>query len=355
MTLEILGYNETLRRYREEQNLETFDVGRVISQHKERYAVRTEMGEYDSELLGNLRYTAESEYDFPAVGDWVAISEYDTDKALIHAIYPRHSIIERQAVGKFGKKQIIATNIDCGLIVQSVNRDFSINRLERYLTICRSSNVEPVIVLSKIDLIDQEELTTYLNLLAERIKNVPIIALSNESQIGLEKVATVLQEGKTYCLLGSSGVGKSTLLNNLAETEQMKTGAISQSVQRGKHVTTHRELIVLEQGGIIIDNPGIREVGIADTATGLEMTFDAITQLAQDCKFKDCTHVNEKGCAVLQAIEDGELDSNAYANYKKLEREKAHYESSEMERRKKAKSLGKLYRSVQKERKRTKY
>ncbi len=355
MTLETLGYNETLRRYREEQNLETFDVGRVISQHKERYAVRTEKGEYDSELLGNLRYTAESEYDFPSVGDWVAISEYDSDKALIHAIYPRHSIIERQAVGKFGKKQIIATNIDYALIVQSVNRDFNINRLERYLTICRSSNVEPIIVLSKIDLIDQEELTTYLNLLAERIKNVPVIALSNESQIGLEKVATVLQAGKTYCLLGSSGVGKSTLLNNLSETEQMKTGAISQSVQRGKHVTTHRELIVLARGGIIIDNPGIREVGIADTATGLEMTFDAITQLAQDCKFKDCTHVNEMGCAVLQAIEDGELDSNAYANYKKLEREKAHYESSEMERRKKAKSLGKLYRSVQKERKRTKY
>ena len=355
MKLEDLGYTERLQVYREEHGLGSYGVGRVISEHKDRYVVRTEEEEFDSELIGNLRYTAESEHDFPSVGDWVAVSEYDSGKALIHAIYPRHSIIERRAVGLHGKTQVIATNIDYGLIVLAVNRDFNINRLERYVTICTAANVDPVIILSKIDLIDEAELESNLHHIAERMNDVPIIPMSNQSHIGLEKVSTIVQAGKTYCLLGSSGVGKSTLLNNLAGTEQMQTGDISESIQRGKHVTSHRELIVLERGGIIIDNPGMREVGIADSSGGLEETFDRIAELAEDCKFKDCKHIKEKGCAVLQAVEDGELDKDAYKNFHKLQREKAHFESSVMEKRKKGKDLAKLYRSVQKERQRNKY
>jgi 3-isopropylmalate dehydratase small subunit/acylphosphatase len=188
ITLEDLGYNASLEQHRKDQNLESFNVGRIISEHRDRYIVKSITGEFDSELIGNLRFTAESKLDLPAVGDWVAISEYDEGKALIHSIYPRHSILERQAVGKSGERQIIATNIDYGIIVQAVNRDFNINRLERYLTICNASKVKPIIILSKIDLIDELELKTQMNQIAERIKDVPVIAISNQSHIGLDSL-----------------------------------------------------------------------------------------------------------------------------------------------------------------------
>ncbi len=170
MEIADLGYNDKLEKYRIEQNLDSFDLGRVIAEHKERYAVKTPTHEFDAELVGNLRFTAESRYDFPAVGDWVAFSQYDEGKALIHAIYPRASIIERQAVGKSGQVQIIATNIDCGLIVQAVDRDFNMNRLERYLTICNASKVRPLLVLSKIDLISKTELDSILDQISQANK-----------------------------------------------------------------------------------------------------------------------------------------------------------------------------------------
>ena len=351
MTLYELGYHKGLELYRLEQNLDSFEVGRVVSEHKERYDIRTEKGEFDSELIGNLRFTAESRFDFPAVGDWVAISEYDQGKAIIHAIYPRHSIIERQAVGKSGQKQIIAANIDFGLIVQAVNRDFSINRLERYLTICNASNVVPLIILSKIDLIEEKQLGSYLDQIGERIKDVKLIALSNQSLKGMDELTAIIERGKTYCLLGSSGVGKSTLLNNLTGKEQMKTDLISQSTDRGKHITSHRELFVLDTGGIVIDNPGMREVGIADSTAGLTITFDRIIKLSQACKFKDCSHINEKGCAILEAVETGEVDKTSYENFQRLQREKNHYESSLLEKRKKDKDFGKMVKNIKNQRK----
>jgi ribosome biogenesis GTPase len=354
MTLEDLGYNADLEKHRKDNNLSLFSIGRIVSEHKDRYIVKTDIDEFDSELIGNLRFSVETRYDLPAVGDWVAISEYDENKALIHAVYPRHSVIERQAVGKSGQIQIIATNIDCGLIVQSVNRDFNINRLERYLTICNASNVQAVIVLSKIDLVDVSILNTILVKIKERIKGVPIIAMSNSSQIGFDQIHALLEKGKTYCLLGSSGVGKSTLLNNLSGKELMNTGAISESIDRGKHVTSHRELIVLENGGILIDNPGMREVGIA-AANALKITFKALAELAEDCKFKDCTHVSETGCAVLAALDSGELDMASYENYLKMEREKEHFESTVAEKRKKDKDFGKMIKTFKKDRKSKKY
>jgi len=275
MTLEDLGYDSELEKYRKELKLDSFEMGRVISEHKDRYVVKTKNTEYDAELIGNLRFTAESKYDLPAVGDWVAISEYDENKALIHAVYPRHSILERKAVGKLSETQIIATNIDFALIVQSVNRDFNINRLDRYLTICYASKIEPIVVLSKIDLIEKSELEHILEKINKRIKDILIIAISNQTQTGLDKIKSKLTKGKTYCLLGSSGVGKSTLINTLVGKELMITGEISDSIDRGKHITSHRELIVTENG-ILIDNPGMREVGIADSSSGLEKTFESI-------------------------------------------------------------------------------
>jgi ribosome biogenesis GTPase len=354
MTIKELGYKQYLEKYRTEQNLDSFEIGRVALEHKERYVVKTPENEFDAELVGNLRFMAESRYDFPAVGDWVAFSEYDDDKALIHAIYPRNSIIERQAVGKSGQVQIIATNVDCGLIVQAVDRDFNINRFERYLTICNASNVEPVIVLSKIDLISKSELESILVQINQRIKDVPLITVSNQSD-GYAALEPFIKEGETYCLLGSSGVGKSTLLNSLSGELQMKTGEISSSVNKGKHITSHRELIVLDSGGILIDNPGMREVGIADTTRGLETTFDSILEYAENCRFKDCTHMHEKGCAILAAVKNGEIDQDSYFNFQKMEKEKMHFESDAIERKKKDKDFGKMIKNVKKQRKNNKY
>lgn len=355
MTLQDLGYNDVLEQFKIEQNLHSFETGRIISEHKERYTVKTPKTEFDAELLGNLRFTAESRYDLPAVGDWVAFSEYDANKALIHKVYPRVSILERQAVGKKGHIQIIATNIDFGLIIQAVDRDFNVNRLERYLTICNASKVEPIIVLSKADLLPESHLENIVHQVKTRIKDVVIITVSNQITEGYDNLNQIIQKGKTYCLLGSSGVGKSTLLNHISGKSLMRTGHISTSVKKGRHITSHRELVVMENGGILIDNPGMREVGISDLSDGLEITFETIFEYTENCKFKDCTHTHEKGCAVLEAVENGNIDSNAYANFQKIEREKLHFESSVLEKKKKDKSFGKLVKQVKKQRKQNKF
>lgn len=355
MTLEQLGFREELKIYQLEFQLDAFAVGRVIAAHKDRYIVRNVAGEYEAELIGNLRFTAETRADFPAVGDWVAISVYDADKALIHAIYPRHSMITRQMVGRSTEVQIIASNIDYGWIVQAVDRDFNLNRLERYLTLCHTAKVTPIILLSKTDLIDTDELNTLQLQTADRVGKVKVISVSNQTEDGYDPLRKEMQPGKTYCLLGSSGVGKSTLLNHLSGKKQMETGVISDSVNKGKHTTSHRELVVLDNGSMLIDNPGMREVGIADTSDGLEMTFEDITQLALECRFKDCTHLNELGCAVLAAVDSGELDKSVFNNYHKMLREKMHFESSVEEKRKKDKSFGRLMKEVKSVRKKNKY
>ena len=349
MTLEDIGYSKAFERLRIEQKLEGFDIGRVIAEHKERYTVRSPKGEFDAEITGNMRFTAQNREDFPAVGDWVAFTPYDSDFAIIHGFLPRFSIIKRKAVGHFGEIQVIATNIDYALLVQAVDRDFNINRLERYLTICNASKVRPIIVLSKIDLIEKDKLSQFISSVHSRIQDVPVIAISNETQNGYDAIKGLFEKGKTYCMLGSSGVGKSTLLNNISGKPLMKTDTISQSINRGKHVTSHRELIILDSGGILIDNPGMREVGIADSESGLEITFDRIIEFAQKCRFKDCKHIHEIGCGVIEAVENGDIDKASYENYLKMEREKVHFESTVSERRKRDKEFGKLMKNYKKD------
>jgi ribosome biogenesis GTPase / thiamine phosphate phosphatase len=349
MTLKELGYTDTLENYRIENNLLAFEIGRVVEEHKERYVVTTEKGELEAEITGNLRFTAKSREDFPAVGDWVALTAYDAEFSIIHKILPRSSVISRQAVGQFGEIQIIATNVDFALLAQAVDRDFNINRLERYLTICYSSKVPPVIVLTKIDLIDAQQIAGIIESIHARIKNVPVVAVSNETLDGYETLKQYIEKGKTYCMLGSSGVGKSTLLNNLSGRTVMRTDMISASTGKGRHITSHRELIVLDNGGILIDNPGMRDVGIIDSAGGLETTFDKVFSLSQTCKFKDCTHTMETGCSVLAAVEDGSLDKSAYESYQKMEKEKAYFASTVAERRKKDKRFGKMVKNYKKD------
>ncbi|MDD3878165.1 MAG: ribosome small subunit-dependent GTPase A [Bacteroidales bacterium] len=355
MKLEDFGYNDRFEKLRLEHNLKGFEIGRVVSEHKERYIVKTEKGDFEAEITGHLRFSAKSREDFPAVGDWVALTIYDSDFSIIHNILPRFSVISRQAVGQFGDIQIIAANIDYALLVQAIDRDFNINRLERYLTICYASKVAPVIVLTKIDLINENVKAEIIKSINQRVKNVPVIAISNDTQEGYETLNQTIKKGKTFCLLGSSGVGKSTLLNNLSGRTVMKTDIISHSTNKGKHVTSHRELIVLENGGIIVDNPGMREVGIVDEADGLETTFDRIFSLSKKCKFFDCTHTNEKGCLILEALEKKEIDISSYENFLKMQKEKIYFESSVMERRKKDKNFGKMMKNYKKDLKKNKY
>jgi ribosome biogenesis GTPase / thiamine phosphate phosphatase len=347
MAIEDLGYNIYFDNYRKERNLISFEIGRIIIEHKERYIVKNDSGEFESEITGNLRFSAKSRSDFPAVGDWVAFLKYD-DLGIIHHILPRKTILERQAIGKFGEKQIIAVNIDFAIIMQAVDRDFNINRIERYLTICHSAKVEPLIVLSKIDLIQEHELEYLINEIRTRIEIIPVIPVSNQTGIGYDKIKSALQKGKTYCILGSSGVGKSTMLNNLIGKEVMETSSISISTNKGRHITSHRELIVLESGGILIDTPGMREIGIADSSNGIEITFDIIEKLSRECKFSDCTHIHEKGCAVIAAVEEGSLHKSTYTNYLKMERERIHFQSSMLEKRQKDKKFGKMVKEVMK-------
>lgn len=212
-----------------------------------------------------------------------------------------------------------------------------------------------LIVLTKTDLINEQVIAEIIESINQRIKNISVFAISNETQDGYEALKLIIEKGKTFCMLGSSGVGKSTLLNNLSGRTIMRTDAISQSTSKGRHVTSHRELIVLENGGILIDNPGMREVGIVDSGYGLETTFDIIFSISKNCKFKDCTHTNETGCSILEAVEKGDIDKSSYGNYLKMEKEKTHFESSIVERRKKDKDFGKIIKNYKKDTSKNKY
>jgi ribosome biogenesis GTPase / thiamine phosphate phosphatase len=348
MILEDLGYNPTFEQFRVVNQLTGFEIGRVISEHKERYVVKTVNADVDAEIVGNLRFTAKSREDFPAVGDWVALTVYEHNFAIIHKVFSRYSVIKRQAVGQVAEEQIIAANIDYAFLVQAADRDFNLNRLERYLILCNESKVSPIIVLTKTDLLQSQQVTELITSIQSRIHQVSVIAISNETHEGYTEIEKIIEKGKTYCMLGSSGVGKSTLINNLSQKSLMRTDSISQSNHKGRHVTTHRELIILENGGMFVDNPGMREVGITDASSGMEMTFDQIFDYAKHCKFKDCTHTSERGCSVLEALEKGEIDQASYHNYLKIEKEKAHFESSVAERRKKEKEFGKIVKDFKK-------
>lgn len=349
MNINDLGFTADLAAYLEENHLSDFSVGRVTQEHRERYVVSDGDKEYEAEITGNLRFSANSRTDFPAVGDWITMTVYDSEQVIIHKILPRKSVLERQAVCKPGEIQIISTNIDAAFIIQAINNNFSINRLERYLTICYSANIEPVLVISKIDLSTEKEIQDAINHLEKRNRRIKCILLSNMTLQGIDQVLDFIQKGKTYCVIGSSGVGKSTLINNLLKKNILKTGQISLSTNKGRHVTDHRELFVMENGGIIIDTPGMRELGIADSANGLETTFDLIVSLSQKCRFKDCTHTNEIGCNVIASVNNGEIDKDSYDNYNRLQREKAHYESTIAEKRKKDKVFGKLLKNYHKD------
>ena len=351
MNLKDIGYNAIINKYVEDNQLDKSSIGRIVAVFRDMYTVKTDSDELKATNTGNLQNSIEDKSELPIVGDWVCLNKYDDKNAFITQVIPRNNFIERRSIGKSVNKQVIAANIDFGFIVEAITENFNINRIERYLAICNSANVKPIILLTKIDLVTNRELMDTINDVNKRIENVPIFAISNLTNTGLDELKATLIKGKTYCLLGLSGVGKSTLLNILAEKIVMKTSAISLRTNKGVHTTTHRELFLLNNGSIIIDNPGMREVGITDSTSGVEITFDKIFELAQDCHFSDCMHVHEKGCAVLRAVEEGNLDNAIYDNYIKMKKEQSHLQTTLIAKRKQDKAFSKMIKNVMKDKK----
>ncbi|MBM7692537.1 ribosome biogenesis GTPase [Peribacillus deserti] len=302
-----------------------YTIGRVITEYKHIYRVLTANGEFLCELSGRFRFNSCSQEDYPAVGDWVVLSERSREsKGTLHAVLPRKSKFSRLKAGTEPGEQIIAVNVDYIFIVLSLNVDFNIRRLERYLISVWESGASPVIVLNKADLC--EDIGQKLIELEAVTFGVPIMVMSALFEEGHVKILEFLKEGKTGVFTGSSGVGKSTLINALVGDSIQKIGSIRCDDDKGKHATTHRELFILQNGANIIDIPGMREFGLWESEEGLTESFKDIEELAGSCYYSDCQHKQEPGCAVIHAIETGTIEEGRLKNYQKLQREKEYLE-----------------------------
>lgn len=323
-----------------------YEPGRVSSVHKNSFEVYTKNGEERARLSGNIRDGGER----PAVGDWVAVSRDPTGLLTINAILPRTSKFSRKDAGTM-REQVLVANIDAAFIVTSLNKDFNLRRLERYLAIAKESGAEPVVILSKADLCD--DIDRRMSELREIAPEVAAFVISSLEKKGLERLSPYLAEGKTVALLGSSGVGKSTLINALEGRDIQKTGEIREDDSKGRHVTTERDLILLEKGGVVIDNPGMRELSLYDAGEGLQEVFADIDELARHCKFSDCRHDTEPGCAIKKALKDGTLSEVRLESYRKLQKELLAVERKRnpelmAEERKKWKDISKMAKEIRK-------
>jgi len=342
-----LGFDKWFQDNIDPENLAEFEIARVIAVHKDSYIVSNGKNDVFAELLGKVTYSAVSPVDYPTVGDWVLVHFYDDDTfAIIHEILPRKTLLKRKTSGKNIDFQLIAANIDTAFIIQSLDSNYNLRRLERYLVMINESNIQPVVLLSKSDLLDTEEIANRVTEIHKIMPFLHVQPFSNENDSGLRNVKDLLVPRQTYCLLGSSGVGKTTLLNNLIGESIFTTKTVREKDSKGRHATTYRQLIKLDCEAMLIDTPGMRELGNFSVETGIDETFIEITELSKQCQFNDCTHVNEKGCAILKAVENGQVPEKRYQNYIKMKKESIYNEMSYLEKRQKDKQFGKLCKTV---------
>ena len=347
MTLKDLGWNEFFEKAFVPHQTEGFSVGRVAVQHKTQYLLYTEFGELHGEITGKLHYLAEGVHDFPAVGDWVVIhARPEEQAATIHEILPRQSTFSRKIAGTKVEEQIVASNVDVVFIISGLDLDFNLRRLERYLVLALESGAMPVLILNKTDVCnDLQERKREVGTIAP---NIPLHMLSALHDEGLDAILSYLKPGVTGALLGSSGVGKTTIINHLLGQDIYPTMEVREGDNRGKHATTRRELILLPKGGMLIDTPGMRELQLWGGANGVEEVFDDIKRLAEQCRFRDCTHGTEPGCAVQKALGQGKLEESRYRSFQKLRKEIAYQNRriDEGEQRKEKERIKRISREI---------
>jgi ribosome biogenesis GTPase / thiamine phosphate phosphatase len=349
---ENIGKTTELNSHFNENYPDGIKLGRVALEHKHSYRVWLEEGEYLCTLAGKLTFDAIGREDLPAVGDWVAVQTSPGEmRGIIKGILPRKSKFSRKAAGQITEEQIVAANVDTVFIVNSLNDDLNLRRIERYLLLAWESGSNPVIILSKADLVT--DLKAKMDQVSAVAIGVPVIAVSVLEGTGIEELQPYLAPGQTVALIGSSGVGKSSLVNYFTGFEKQLVREIRESDDKGKHTTTHREMVLLPGGAILIDTPGMREIQLWTSEDGIAESFADIEVYAESCRFRDCSHHNEPGCAVWSAIYEGTLDENRLASYKKLQKELAYIDrkldkKAQAEEKKHWKNISKEVRHISK-------
>jgi ribosome biogenesis GTPase len=344
-----MGFDQWFQSHVSDLHQEGRDIARISAVDRGSYLIRNQTKEIPAELAGKFYFQVESPIDLPCVGDWVTVQYHSNDTAaIIHEVFPRKTFLRRKSAGEKVDFQMIAANIDFAFIVQSCHFDFNVRRMDRYLVMAADGGVEPIVVLTKTDLIAPEELEQKLAAITSSSITTKVLALSNITGIGFDEFQQVLISGRTYCLLGSSGVGKTTLLNRLIGQDAFDTRAVS-GTGEGMHTTSRRQLIVLNQGSMLIDTPGMRELGLLSANEGINQGFEDIVQLSLNCRYPNCGHTQEPGCAVRAAVASGALIENRYSSYIKLKNESEYHELSYIDKRKKDRAFGRFIKSAKKQ------
>jgi len=323
MTLEEFGFTSWFRKQLDPSVNDESKIARVIAIHKGGCDISNGQTTHSAKTTGDLRRQARAGKDYLTVGDWVLVQDFDHEPfVMIHSILERQNALKRKVPGRRVSWQLIATNIDTAFVVHTLDKGFNLRKLERYLSIINDSEIKPIILLTKKDLLSSHDWKMRLAEVKERLVNMPVFAISNTTGSGFRKVRSLFNPGNTYCLLGASGVGKTSLINRLiGKEDQYFTLPVREKDGKGIHSTTWRELIVLNNGALIIDTPGMRELGHLDHSAGVNETFEEITALAGQCKFRDCTHSNTQGCAVIAAVESGSILQKRYDHFIRMRQE----------------------------------